>query len=273
MPKPRKWSLSLGRKAFAILAIFSFLRLSSAMDALSPIKFKLEKPEFYFPDPQSRALLSAALAGNLANAMQLLANGASVDAEGPPQVPNRLRLLHFAIASNNKDAVRVLLKAGADPQLNTLGSGSAFLFALTLNDMQMLAILLDHKSVKELSADTLEDLMFEAIIQGRSECIKLLLQRGAPIDFKDGAGYTVFMRSMNAQHFDMAEYLLAAGASITVETPSGSNPANLVQYAISQYKPGTKTYIQLRRMQQYMADRGVMFPVPHPEEVRASRKR
>lgn len=243
------------------------------MTTHAAIRFKLMSPEFYFQNAQSVALLRAALAGDMAKASQVIAQHANPNEEGPSKGENRLRLLHYAIASNDKPAVRILLKAGADPELDATGNGSAFLFSLTLNDVDMLSLLLDVRPVKSLSKDTLEDLMFESIIQGREECTKLLLQRGVPVDLPDGADYTAFMRAITAQHFDMAEYLLAAGASFNIQTPSGSNPANLVQYMLSRYTPGTATYNQLKRMQQFMIERGIVFPVPDPEQVRASRKR
>lgn len=243
------------------------------MSANAAIRFKLKEPTAYFSNPQTIELLKAALAGDLREASRLVAAGADPNEEGPTQdaSANRLRLLHYAIASNNQAAVRILVTVGADPELSAQNNGRAFLFAITLNNTEMLTLLLDLRPVKSLSQETIKLIMFESVRQRRPECIRSLLAHGAPIDQPDGADYTILMRAMNVQDFDLAEYLLAKGASVNIETESGVTPAYQVQRMMNQFEPGTQTYLQLQRIQKVMMARGIHFPVPGPEEVREAR--
>ncbi len=247
------------------------------MDTTAPaqIKFDLQSPTYYFNNPTSLALLQAALQGDEAKAKALVAAGANPNDEGPileDKNAGRLRLLHYAIAAGNKQAVQTLIAVGADPELSVQSYGRAFLFTLTLDNVEMLALLLDLRPINTLSKDTLEYLLFRAASKDRSRCLELLLQRGAPIDFPNGAKHTILMRAILGQDFDLAEHLLELGASVNIETPSGGTPANLVQWMLPRYIPGSPTYLQLERIKKLMEERGVTFPTPKPEEIRARRE-
>ena len=235
--------------------------------------FKLKAPKEYFSDAHTLALLNAAMAGDLAKARQLVAQGANPNDEGPKDNPyNRIRLLHYAIAANNTQAVTVLMAVGADPEMNAQGFGEAPLFAIVLDNAEMLSSLLDLRSVDKLSRDTLEDLLFRSVALPRPRCLELLLKRGAPIDFPDGSGYTVMMAAIDSQDYDLAEWLLLHGASVHVEAKGGMTPAYSVQYDLQKFKPGSPTYNKVLHLKELMEARGAVFPAPSPAEIRAKRK-
>ncbi len=243
--------------------------------AHAQIKFNLQPPTYYFNNPTSLALMQAALQGDEAKAKALVAAGANPNDEGPileDKNAGRLRLLHYAIAAGNKQAVQTLIAVGADPELDVQSNGEAFLFVLLLDNVDMLALLLDLRPINTLSKDTLEDLLFRAASENRSRCLELLLQRGVPIDFPDGAGYTILMSAMSGQDFNLAEHLLQLGASVNIVTPNGVTPAYQVQRMLPRYIPGSPTYLQLERIKKLMEERGVTFPTPKPEEIRARRE-
>ena len=204
-----------------------------------------------------------------------MADGADPNAEGPRDNPyNHLRLLHYAIAANNGKAVKVLVAVGADPELKPLGNaGRAFLFALNLDSVEMLSVLLDLRPVNTLSEDTLQYLMFESVSLPRPRCLDLLLKRGAPIDFPDDNGCTVMMRAMDAQDYDLAEHLILQGASVHIEDQSGLTPAYSVQFYLQKFIPGSPTYNKVLRLKALMQARGAVFPALSPEEVRAKRSK
>ncbi len=234
--------------------------------------FKLKAPREYFTDEKTLALLSAALAGDEARAQQLVAQGANPNDEGPKDNPyNRIRLLHYAIVAKNQQAVRVLAAVGADLELNAQGFGNAFLFAQTLYDLDMLSLLLDLRPVDKLPNDTLYYLMFDSITETRPRVLELMLKRGVPIDFRDSAGYTVLIRAMDAQDYDLAEWLLKQGASVNIETKSGMTPAYSTEFHLNKFKPGSPTYNKVLRIKQMMAERGAVFPAQTPEQVRQRR--
>lgn len=256
-------------------AVFFFMGMGWAMAADAQVKkFWLKAPTAYFEKIQSLALLHAALAGDLAKARGLVAEGADPNDEGPTQDANanRLRLLHYAIASNNKPAVRILISVGADPELVAQHNGRAFLFAVTLNNIEMLSVLLDMRPIQSLSRETLRIILFESVSQGRAECLALLLDRGAPIDFRSGAKDTLLMGAMSTEDFDLAEQLILRGASINIDTPSGVTPAYQVERMLGRYAVGSKTYLKLQRVKNLMIERGAIFPATDPVELRERRK-
>lgn len=234
--------------------------------------FKLKTPKDYFSDQKTLDLLSAALTGDLIKAKHLVADGANPNEEGPRNNPyNRIRLLHYAIAAKNQRAVKVLIDAGADPELSAQGFGGAFDFAMTLQNMEMFSLLLDLRPLKTLSKDTIEDLLFESVTDNCPKCLELLLKRGAPIDFPDGAGYTVMMRAIDAQDYGMAEWLVREGASVHIEAKGGMTPAYSIQYDLQKFKPGSPTHNKVLHLKKLMEERGAIFPAPNPAEVKAKR--
>lgn len=216
--------------------------------------------------------MTAALAGDLAKAKQLVSEGANPNDEGPHSNPyNRLRLLHYTIAAKDQRAVRVLVAVGADPELRVRGFGGALDFATTLQDIEMLSLLLDLRPMRMLSKDTVEDLLFGSITGNCPKCLELFLKRGAPIDLQDSAGYTVMMAAMDVQDYDMAEWLLREGASVHVETVSGVTPACTVEFHLQKFRPGTPTHNKVLHLKQMMEERGAIFPAQSPAEIRAMR--
>jgi hypothetical protein len=257
-------------------AVLLLMGIGLTMDIDAQVKkFNLTAPASYFQNKQSVSLLQAAMAGDIAKARALVAAGANPNDEGPTHDlnANRLRLLHFAIASDNKEAVKILIAVGADPEMVAQHNGEAFLFAVTLNNVEMLAVLLDLRPIKTLSYDTLEYLLFESIIHRRSSCLALLLERGAPIDFRDSAKATLLMSAMSAEDFVLAEHLILRGASVNVDTPSGVTPAYQVQRMLTRYTPGSETYLTLQRIRNLMIERGAVFPATDPKELRERRKK
>jgi|GEM_PF-1044033 len=248
----------------------------SSMNTNTPAAptFALKAPEHYFADARALALLRAALAGDAAQAKAAVAAGAPLDEEGPRSKPdNRLRLLHYTVAADNAAAARLLTELGADPELNTAGFGPAMLFAITLDKPILLGAMLDARSFTRLAPATQEMLMFDAVSQNRPRCIKLLLDRGAPIDLRDTAGYTILMRAIGALDPPLAIQLLAQGASLKVEAVGGATPANLVQLLLLRATADSPLYGDLQKLKSDMQAKGVVFPVPTAREVRAARPR
>jgi uncharacterized protein len=272
-----RWSVNYSKMERWIKTVLHTLGISigvllmMTVNANSAPTFKLKAAEEYFEDVKSLALLNAALTGNLDMAKQLVAGGADPNAEGPRNNPyNHLGLLHYAIAAKNAKAVRVLIAVGADPEIDPLGSaGRAFLFALNLDSVEMLSLLLDLRPISTLSKDTLQYLLFESVSLPRPRCLDLLLKRGAPIDFPDDVGCTIMMRAMDAQDYDLAEHLILMGASVHIEDKSGLTPAYSVQFHLQKFKPGSPTYNKVLRLKDLMQARGAVFPALSPAEMRA----
>jgi uncharacterized protein len=234
--------------------------------------FKLKDPDAYFAEPAVRALIEAARAGDEARVRRLVAEGADPNQEGPQGQPNRLRPLHYVVAANDGRAARLLMAVGADPEMDTAGFGSAFIFALVLDNLPMLGMLLELRPPARMATETQRQVLFQSVRLPRPRALALLLQAGIPIDLENGAGNTVFLQALAAQDFEMAEWLLQQGAAVVREpTPAGLTPANAVQFHLGRVRPGSPGQARLLRMQAQMQAKGAVFPAPTPEQVRASR--
>lgn len=261
-----------GKTIWSKISAFIGLIIMTTTNASGATVFKLRPPQYYFTDAKTQALLTSALAGDLTKAKQLVVEGANPNDEGPRDTPyNRLRLLHYAVAANNPQAIKTLIEVGADPELKTEGFGRALKFAMTLDRVDMLALMLDLRPVAYVSRDTLKSLLFESVVMPRPRCLELLLKRGAPVDFPDDSGYTIMMAAMDAQDYDLAEWLLLQGASVHVMAGGDMSPAYLVQFHLQKFKPGTPTYNKVLHLKKLMEERGAVFPAPSPAEVRARR--
>lgn len=234
--------------------------------------FNLNTPSEYFADSKSIALLSAALDGDREKAKELIRDGTNPNDEGPlDNQYNRLRLLHYAIAADNPQAVKILIESGADPEIVAKGFGRAFLFAMTLDNVKILSLLLDLRPINSLSNDTVETMLFESVYMPRPRCLAVLLEHDAPIDFTDDAGYTILMTALNGGDFDLAEWLLQQGASTNIEAVNGATPANAVQGKLELVQPGSESYQKLMVLKKLMEEKGAIFPALSPKEIREKR--
>lgn len=255
----------------SIKIIGAISMMTSCVNAGS--SFDLRPPQHYFQDTKTLKLLSAAMAGDATAAKEYVAVGADPNDEGPLDSDYiRLRLLHYLIAAKKPDAVRILLNVGADPELSVRGYGNAFLFTITLDYPEMMTMLLDFRPLKTLHIETVEDMMFVSARHNCISCLEHLLDRGAPIDYPDGADFTIMMRAMDAENYDLVQSLLLRGASVHIETTCGITPAYSVQFHLNKYKVGTPTYNKVLRLKELMQERGAKFPALTPAEVRAKRE-
>lgn len=236
--------------------------------------FRLKPVTEYFDDEKTVSLVLASMTGDIDKARWLVAEGANPNDEGPKSNDyNRLRTLHYAIAANNKTAVKTLMDVGADPELDVAGFGEPFLFAITLKNADMLSFLLDLRPANTLSKETIYDLLFRPVTDNCRSCLDVVLKSGVRVDTPDDAGYTVMMRAMDCQDYDLAEWLLLQGASVDIEAGGGVTPAYSVEFHLQKFEPGSPTYQKVLHLKELMQARGAVFPAQTPEQVRAKRAR
>ena len=240
-------------------------------NAMMAADFSLQDPSSYFSD-KTASMMKAALAADGARVHDAVQQGADPNEEAPTGGSKHIRPLHYAVAANNPRAAQLLFGVGSDPELRAAGTGSALMFAVSLDNAPMLNLLLELKPVALLTRDTQENLLFSCVERSRGRCLEVLLQRGVPIDLADSAGKTIFMHALNMQRYEVAEWILLRGAAVSGEpTLAGITPANVLQYHLGRVREGTASHQKLQRIQQLMEARGVRFPVPTPQEIRNMR--
>ena len=258
---------SLVMIAVGLLMLFS-ARVSHADPALGPA-------EEYF-DPQSAALVRAALANDAARVRELVMAGVNPNSQGPRSADKntpQITLLGYAISQRSAAAMRVLIQAGADPLFTPrVGDGNAFAFAIVRNDGQMLEALyrfwpLAKVPAKTQAANAVETLEFDCIL-----CLVVMFQNGLPVDVQDERGYDLLMTALSREDFTNAEWLLReAGVTLHARSSRGVTAANHLQNQIGRYPPGTPIPDVLLRLQALMQAQGIVFPVETSVQWRAVR--
>jgi ankyrin repeat protein len=209
----------------------------------------VRSPSRYFSSQQSLRLLAAVRAGDESGAQAAIAAGASPNEEGPiPDQINRMRLLHYAISVHDANAVRLLIKLGADPELHTMGLGSPLAFAVHMNQVTMISAVLDAKPFSSLSRQGQSDLVFTAVDWGRPEVLALLLDRGAPVDIRGLEDDTPLLRAISAMDMTMAQQLLQRGASPWPTSARGNKALDLVRILLRKESEGSAERVALMQL-------------------------
>lgn len=173
-------------------------------------------------------LKDAVRAGNRDLAAELLAEGAepgpalwlSRDGELTALLldagadPNDGESLYHATETGDSSIVRVLIDRGARP-----GAPELFHALDYRDDLDLVRLLLDHGADVRHVAQHHGQLwvgasaLHQAVLRGRSpEVVRLLVERGAPLEARDGAGRTPYALAVATARDELAELLLELGA-------------------------------------------------------------
>ncbi|MCD9027786.1 ankyrin repeat domain-containing protein [Luteimonas sp. BDR2-5] len=145
-----------------------------------------------FADPAAAQLAQAAAAGDLAQAKQLIADGANPNAANADGTP----LLQLTILRGDRKGFETLLEAGADPAAGSASGNTALHVAAMQDDRRWLQALLG----RGVSPDTPntkngETPLFAALEARNDANIRLLLDAGARVDVADRHGATLLHKA------------------------------------------------------------------------------
>lgn len=226
----------------------------------------------YFKDANSLALLDAAFKGDLTRAKQLVSSGVNPNDVGQRTHSDSLCLLHYAIAKESVTAIKTLLMVGANPECDTRNRLSAIAWSIDLDTnghFELFKLLLSAKPLAQLSNNTRWEIATQFMDNANwQQGLSLYFEQGGVVDTTDSAEVTLFMQAMASEDYDKAEWLLTRGASLVFQSAIGRTNPNTVQNHLSKYKPNTPSYNQLLRMKTFMEQKGVVFPVPNPKQLR-----
>jgi ankyrin repeat protein len=230
-----------------------------------------------FADPQVAQLASAAQEGDLDRIQQLIKAGAPVKYVGR----EGMTVTHYALRArrNAPQVMELLLKAGADP-VSMLSSGKTvphYAVARNHADPEVVKVLLAHGIGPNWfppSGIYHDRSMLQAAIMGRNlPVIKLLVERGADLNYVDPFDGSALHLALDGIDFYIPAYLVEAGINLKLlnnTSPEIKNPRAIKQTAIEYFceteggkrghNPDPETADGWRRFTAALAKRGVTMP-------------
>ena len=198
-------------------------------DARAP---RLARAEAFFQG-QPLALLQAALAGDAAQARQLVAQGVDPNSHGPADLSKavpQLTLLNYATGVQNERAMAIFLTVGANPLFEPREEdGDAFLFAIVRHDAKMLDVLFRLFPLARVPPKRQSDNAFAALRFSANTCLQVMFAHGLQPGVRDSRGDDLFMVALDREDLETAEWLLVS-IGIPLDGPpdrGGNTPANL----------------------------------------------
>ena len=209
------------RPSTFLLAVTAAL---AALCAAAPSPLKAQMPP---ADRELRiyaGLHAAAANGDIAEIEKLIAEGEKVDL----QDANSRTPLIVAAYRKHHDAVRALLRLGADPNARDLQRFDLLAIAAVNNDMELLKIGIESGTdPRAIAGNYNGTALIAAAHLGHVEIVKALIEAKAPLDHVNSMGWTalimcVVLGNGSKEHVATVEALVKAGANVDIKDRSGN---------------------------------------------------
>lgn len=195
-----------------LYAIFLFLT-DLALAGVSASGWQLNEPTL---------LMRAARDGDVSSVQELLSKGNSVNEQTKK---SHATPLIFAASAGKVEVVKLLLKRGANPNLCSWGEVCPIWWATQSGSYETIRLLIEsganvkkYPGVNSLEYPTLQ----KAVVVGRSDIVKLLVDHGIEIDFTNFlAENTALAIAVQLGRAEIAQMLIEAGADLgaAIEVP------------------------------------------------------
>ena len=134
--------------------------------------------------------------------------------------------LHLAFAStseNDYEVARLLLEAGADPNVDSEALGTPIVLAAgdDGDDPAAVELLLEHGADPELNGSLKGTALLSAVAMGNIRIARLLVESGADVNGSNSRGANVALAAM--ENAEMILFLVEQGADFTIANSSGTS--------------------------------------------------
>lgn len=176
-------------------------------------------------------VFAAAAKGDAAAIGKLASSGANVNAkDGYGRTP-----LHVAAFMKQRDAMKALVDAGADPNALDADRYDMVTIASVADDPATLeaALKLGNRATNVTSRYDGTALIAAAHL-GHVEVVRILIKAGAPLDHVNNLGWTALIESIvlgdgGARHTATLDALVQAGANVNIADRQGMSPLHLAE--------------------------------------------
>ncbi|WP_086607741.1 ankyrin repeat domain-containing protein [Erythrobacter donghaensis] len=217
-------------------------------------------PDAAFPDPVVHQAAQAIVDGGGANEIARAAAAGKLDFAGPQNDT----LLTLSVQGNKVEAVREILRRGANP--NVPAERAPIAIAASGADFRIVQYLLEAGASPNGIVGS-QSAIWRAASGGRRDVAEMLLDAGASIDAADANGDTPLSNAVQSGEFELAHYLLSRGASPFASDKSGVTIGFWLGFV--RLDPTSEKGRARDRLIQVLKDRGHPWPPPGPDEVLA----
>ncbi|MCE5229417.1 ankyrin repeat domain-containing protein [bacterium] len=139
--------------------------------------------------------------------------------------------LHIAVTGKEVDAVRRLLEAGANPNIQMSNGGPTPLYDAVCEDSDaMVALLLKHGARAEVrSRETGANLLHLTAMDGQTNIARRLIEAGADVNCANQFGVTPLHLAASNGHNAMIELLAKSGANVNARSSKGVTPLEVAE--------------------------------------------
>jgi hypothetical protein len=230
---------------------------SEAWRALSRMKAK-----DYFAEPLQVKLAEAVARGKPDQISELIKQGADVNAKGP----DGMRPLFWAMAKSSLKGFEILLQNGADPNVTAEGAikdkrpSSVIEIAAIAENPEYLRLALKHGGDPNFLVGYGDrTIIYEAIMNNRTDNIRILIEAEADLSHRDTAGETPMLTAASIKNFDMVYLFLERGADPKIKDKWGYDLAGLMKrYGTRGIKPDSEQYQWYLKVVAEMKKRGLL---------------
>ncbi len=223
------------RRTMARLAAVGALGVG--MNTGCAVQFHPESADHYFTTPEVVAAAKAIRRGNARGLERRIAEGLDVNARGR----EGMDLLKWSLGRFCLECFETLLEHGADIERPPAGEYTGKIKQLFLMPVMELASILDDPAYlasllrhggdpNSLEVYGRKTIIHEAIMSGRMENVRLLVEAGADIDARGGVSLeTPLLTAVAVDEYETAYYLLEQGADPTLEYAWGTSVVDRIK--------------------------------------------